>query len=607
MFDTHDAPNSHSESRLARHGLPPLPQLARHFTRYFVGRPRAALADWLGLPADCLDLLPGIGYVPTFDEWAFPETDAAGAVVGLTCRSSDRPPTLFPDSRRGLSITAGWADRPGPVFLPFGPFDALALAAVGLSAIGRPGEDAAADEMVELLRPLDPARPVVVVGVNGCDGPHPDYQAEAMLFAELLAEQLGRPVRWAVPPPDFVSLLDWVADRFAHAADRGLSDPAAEIGEFVARYLADAASGGRQASEGRNTPGADDPHTPCPTPPAIAPHPIALPLPASALVSPGRAGVDWVLHGFLARDAVTLLSALPKCGKSTLIAHLLAALPHGGSFLGRPLAPGRAVVVSEESEGVWAARRDALGLTDAVRIIPRGHLLLPTHDEWRAFIARLNAHLEADPADVVFFDSLAAIWPVRDENNAAEVCRALAPLHRLCRGRAVGLSHHIRKSDGRDGTAARGSGALAAFVDVMLELRRVKAGSKRNHRVITGFGRFDDTPDEWVIELVPGDPPRYEHRPPTAAELATLTDDGNAPLRVAILAALPKDGTPLTRKEIWDRLPHELRRGEGRFITVLEEGSGTLWFRTGRGGRYGFQYAAAGPPANFSISQPLGI
>jgi hypothetical protein len=78
---------------------------------------------------------------------------------------------------------------------------------------------------------------------------------------------------------------------------------------------------------------------------------------------------------FPARDAVTLFSALPKCGKTTLLAHLLAALPKGEAFCGRALAPGRAVVISEEPAGVWAARRDEIGIpAAAVRVLARNAL-----------------------------------------------------------------------------------------------------------------------------------------------------------------------------------------------------------------------------------------
>lgn len=124
-------------------------------------------------------------------------------------------------------------------------------------------------------------------------------------------------------------------------------------------------------------------------------------------------------------------------------------------------------------------------------------------DDWLGFLA----HLAADPADLVVFDTLANLWPVRDENSAAEVGACLAPLHKLTAGRAVLLVHHLRKSDGAEGTGSRGSGAIAGFVDVMAELRRQKPtvdpGQRR--RVLTGYGRYDGIPDEWVVELAEKD------------------------------------------------------------------------------------------------------
>jgi hypothetical protein len=65
------------------------------------------------------------------------------------------------------------------------------------------------------------------------------------------------------------------------------------------------------------------------------------------------------------------------------------------------------------------------------------------------------------------------------------------------------LVHHLRKGDGQEATGARGSGALPAFVDVILELRRYDASVRQDRRrVLTGYSRWDDTPDELVVELV---------------------------------------------------------------------------------------------------------
>src|SRR5262249_12416766 len=67
---------------------------------------------------------------------------------------------------------------------------------------------------------------------------------------------------------------------------------------------------------------------------------------------------------------------------------------------------------------------------------------------------------------------------------------------------AVRIAHHIEKSDAGEGRAARGSTALAGFVDVMLELRRFRPDCRADRRrVLTGYGRFDEVPGELVIEL----------------------------------------------------------------------------------------------------------
>ncbi|MBO0696913.1 MAG: AAA family ATPase [Zavarzinella sp.] len=51
-----------------------------------------------------------------------------------------------------------------------------------------------------------------------------------------------------------------------------------------------------------------------------------------------------------------LLTSQWKTGKTTLLTGLLQGLERGESFLGRPLAPGKALVVSEESTDHWADR-----------------------------------------------------------------------------------------------------------------------------------------------------------------------------------------------------------------------------------------------------------
>jgi len=58
--------------------------------------------------------------------------------------------------------------------------------------------------------------------------------------------------------------------------------------------------------------------------------------------------MPWLWHGYLAPGALTLLTSQWKSGKTTLVSILLAKLRTGGELAGLALAPGRAVIVSEE-------------------------------------------------------------------------------------------------------------------------------------------------------------------------------------------------------------------------------------------------------------------
>jgi hypothetical protein len=60
----------------------------------------------------------------------------------------------------------------------------------------------------------------------------------------------------------------------------------------------------------------------------------------------------------------------------------------------------------------------------------------------------------------------------------------------------------MRKSDGKEGTASRGSGALPAFVDIIMEMRRFNPdGGEDGRRTLTGLARYRETPAELVVEL----------------------------------------------------------------------------------------------------------
>ena len=95
----------------------------------------------------------------------------------------------------------------------------------------------------------------------------------------------------------------------------------------------------------------------------------------------------WLWHGYLAAGNVTLLVGQWKAGKTTLLSVLLARLGAGGVLAGRAVRPGRAVVVTEEAEDLWAERIERLGIGDQVQLLSRPFRGRPTADEWHRLIA----------------------------------------------------------------------------------------------------------------------------------------------------------------------------------------------------------------------------
>jgi hypothetical protein len=270
-------------------------------------------------------------------------------------------------------------------------------------------------------------------------------------------------------------------------------------------------------------------------------------IPASLLVAAER-HAEWVWKGYLARGGITLFSALWKAGKTTLLAHLLQALGGGGTFCGQDAAPAKVLYVTEESQALWAARRDKVKFGDWCEFVVRPFAQKPTLNGWYAFINSLADSLKQRPADLVIFDPITNLWPVKDENSAAEVTTALLPLRTLDPGecRNLTLVHHLRKSDGAEGVGSRGSGALTGFVDTIVELRRHTPGdAKDRRRVLTAHGRYDDTPAEAVVELTDHGYALHGTKSETAAEDAVKV----------LLDLLPGEPPGLTQDQIRESWP----------------------------------------------------
>jgi AAA domain/DnaB-like helicase N terminal domain len=301
------------------------------------------------------------------------------------------------------------------------------------------------------------------------------------------------------------------------------------------------------------------------------------PLLVSELSTAGAA-VDFLWHGCIAKGHLTLFSALMKAGKTTFLGHMLRALQDGLPFVGRATRQCRTLYVSEESQGLWCGRRDALGLSDQLSLLCRPMFAKPSQAEWSEFIAYVGAQALERKCDLVVFDTISSFAPWRDENASAEVQAALTPLNQLTQfDLAVLLVHHMGKTDGSQGRAARGSTALAGAMDVLLELRRFKDDDRQDRRrVLTGLGRFDEVPDELVVTLE-DDGSGYTSEGDRKAMLARELAD-------AVLRVLPDDVPGIRGDELHTLLDEEIRPQRSKLQSILLEGVGAgLWQASGTG------------------------
>lgn len=216
------------------------PALAVKFAANVDANGREKLAAELGLPADALDALPLLGFAPEDPAgpcFTFAETGAAGNVVGLLRRLRDGSKKAMHGSKRGLTLTTGWRDRPGPVFVVEGPTDAAALTAAGLAAVGRPSNAGGVALLAELLRDLDPEREIIVTGENDRkpDGTWPG-RVGALSVARGLSAKLCRSVRWALPPAGAKDVRDWLT------ADARAAGPWEQRGTDLRHHLTNTAA-----------------------------------------------------------------------------------------------------------------------------------------------------------------------------------------------------------------------------------------------------------------------------------------------------------------------------------------------------------------------------
>ena len=233
---------------------------------------------------------------------------------------------------------------------------------------------------------------------------------------------------------------------------------------------------------------------------------IGQPIPWNKITADGGKR-EWVWENYIAKGNITLLSALWKAGKSTLLRHLFIAIGEEKEFAGQPASKSKILVISEEDKNEWFDQKEGLEDKNLEHILvwSRPIRIKPNLKQWIELVEKLTEKCLEEKIDFIVIDTITTFWPVENENDSAQVIRALVPLYNFTENRiAVLLVHHFRKGGGDQAQASRGSGALPGFVDNIVEFTRKEDGMP-TQRILKTYGRFDAVIPQVVIDLTPDD------------------------------------------------------------------------------------------------------
>lgn len=216
--------------------------------------------------------------------------------------------------------------------------------------------------------------------------------------------------------------------------------------------------------------------------------------------------VEWIAKPYVVLGGITEVDGKVKlAGKSTWTTHLCRAALDGLPFMGEPTMRTPIVYLTEQPPSSWRLTLERAGLLGREDF----HCLYFKDIRgimWPVVADEAVAHCRNVGAKLLVVDTLGQFAGITgdNENNTGDALVAMGPLQEAAgNGIAVIILRHDRKSGGLVGESGRGSSAYSGAVDIVLSIRRPEGHTKKTLRTIHAIGRFDDTPEELVIDLTP--------------------------------------------------------------------------------------------------------
>lgn len=288
------------------------------------------------------------------------------------------------------------------------------------------------------------------------------------------------------------------------------------------------------------------------------------------------------IDGLAPWGASTLVTAMRKTGKTTLIITLTHCLLTGEPFLGRFLVvpvTGRIAVlnyeVSAEQLGRWM---EEAGLDpDRVVLVNLRGRSNPLADDGER--AELAERLREAGVETVIVDPFSRAFTGDDQNNATQVARFTSMLDRFAREEVGATDLFLTNHAGWKGERTRGSSALEDWPDSLWLMVK----SDQEVRYFSAVGRDVDVsedaltydPDTRRLELA-GIGPR------SVAE-ATIKNRGLAEALVGVVTAQPGINAGDLEAEL-RKAGHALSKGGAKEAVALAVESGAVVIETGSRG-----------------------
>lgn len=255
---------------------------------------------------------------------------------------------------------------------------------------------------------------------------------------------------------------------------------------------------------------------------------------------------NFIVEDFMMANTVGLMSAGPNVGKTALSLHLAQSITTGIPFFDMEiLKQTNCAFIQYDMDMTQHAEYNAIFSPQCPICMIEGKMMKfdkgnPYYDFYNLSSADIAGELigfaEKREIGVIFIDTLSAAFPDADENNNAQMSKAVGALKMIAhQGLSIVALHHMSKSENGYSNSSRGASSIVATIDTEYKLKPSSRGAVDLEMSKCRFGKkgylFSFTADSNGVQRAP--------------DRKTYT---NAPTKLTRL--FTKDKPALTRKEI---------------------------------------------------------